>query len=130
MVGLKPVAHALSPHAAGHFPLAHVGPEEGEVVGQDDGGGVGPILEQRAVFPEQRVQMGRVIGAEAAEGDEQLGAGDDVDGVELQAGDAADGGEEVGFAGVRPRRFEVLGDNGQATGVLGREDEWGGHGRG
>ncbi len=122
-VGFLPVAHALPPHAAGHFPLVHVGPEEGVVVGQDDGGGVGPILEQGAVFPEQRVQMGRVIGAEAAEGYKQLCAGDDVDRVELQAGDAADGGEEVGFGGVRPRRLEVLGHDGQAAGVLGGEDE-------
>jgi len=77
---------------------------------------VRPILEQRFVIPQQCFQVGRVIFAQATERHQQLRAGDDVDRVDLQAGDAADNVEQVGAAGVRPRRFQLRSENDQTAG--------------
>ena len=55
------------------------------VAGADDRGRVRPVLEQAPLAPEQRLQVGGVVGAEAAPQDQLVAAGDHADRVELEA---------------------------------------------
>ena len=115
MVCLQPVFHALAPDAAGHIPLSHLRPEDSVVVCQHDRRGMGPILEQLPVLPEQGAQVIRIVDAEAAKWDQQLRSGDGVDRVDLQASDAANRLKQIGFCRVGFRRFEFLDSYGQTA---------------
>jgi hypothetical protein len=65
-----------------------------EVFGEDERGGMRPVLEQAPLVPQEAVQVGRVVSAEAAPEDEEVGARDCARWVELQAAEVADGLED------------------------------------
>jgi hypothetical protein len=66
-----------------------------EVFGEDERGGMRPVLEQAALLPQETVEVGRVVSAEAAPEDEEVGARDCARRVELQAAEVADGLEDA-----------------------------------
>ena len=63
---------------AAHMPMVN-----GVLFGENDGGGVRPILEQGAVFPEQAVEFSTIVMAQAAPQNEVLWALNDADGIKL-----------------------------------------------
>lgn len=54
---------------------------------------MGEMLEDGAVFGEERVQHGLAVALGAAPQDVMMGAGDDLDGIELHESEAVDQGE-------------------------------------
>src|SRR5690606_34785493 len=67
------------------FVPLHAPPEVGEEVDRDDRGGVTPVLKDRAMGIEHRIEPRRVIDAQAAPEHQVLATGHDVDGVDLDA---------------------------------------------
>ena len=75
--------------------LGHAPPEERFVRDGEQAGGVRPVLEELAVRARQLLEVRHVVGAETAERDDELGACDHVDRVELDHADGVDEGSEV-----------------------------------
>jgi hypothetical protein len=88
---------------------------------REERGLVRPIFEQAALAfpaPGGAVDEGAVVRAQAREGREVMGAGEDVDAVDLVEAEALDGAAEVGGGDLRrPRRAEALGGEGDAAGL-------------
>ena len=68
---------------------------EGQVFGEDERGGVRPVLEQAPLLPQEAIEVGRVVGAQAAPEDEEVGARDCARWIELKAAEVADGLEDA-----------------------------------
>jgi hypothetical protein len=68
---------------------------EGQVFGEDERGGVRPVLEQAPLLPQEAIEVGRVVGAQAAPEDEEVGARDCTRWIELKAAEVADGLEDA-----------------------------------
>jgi len=121
LVRLEPASH---PRVLGHPVLPHHHPVNRVILGQHDRGGVGPVLEQPALPPQQRVEVGPVERAQPAPQDEQVAARHHVDRVELQYPQAAQHLPQP----VEPRRGlrgsgtgQVLAPDGQPPGLPQRQ---------
>ena len=64
-------------------------------VGGHERGGVGPVLEHLAAVVEPAPERLLVVGTEAGEEGEEVGPGDDVDGVDLHGAQPVEHGLEV-----------------------------------
>ena len=89
---------------AGARVAAHQQRVDRVVAGADDRGRVRPVLEQAPVAPEQRVQVGQVVAAQAAPEDQLVAAGDHADRVELEGAQVGGHRHDRLGAGRRRRR--------------------------
>src|SRR6266446_986888 len=81
-----------------------------------------PVLEESPLLPEQGVEEQGIIRAEATPQHEQMTAGDDVDGVKLQASEPTDYVHDAFNVSTRMRPRQALSHNGQPTGHGTRND--------
>ena len=82
-----------------------------------------PVLEQRAAGAGIGQQQPGVVGAETTERDDELGAGQHVDGIELDGAQLARQSGDVGQSrpAARARAVQPLGLQRQPDGLPGRE---------
>src|SRR5579875_2638072 len=107
-------------------PALHAVAEQRVEVPREQRGGVAPVLEPAAARCPELQEAGGLVGADAAPGHEELRAGQDVDGVELDGADLGHHGIEgaglrPGPGGSGPSGGEALRAHGQAAGVALRQ---------
>ncbi len=79
---------------------------------------VGVVLEQRALLPEQPLQVGRVVGAEPRPPDEQLAACYRVGGIDLDAPQPLGDRHDPGAVRRQPLPGEQLGGDAEASNLI------------
>ena len=113
-VGLHPRSPAPEPAAFTGLPAEHGDPVNRIVLGEDDGCGVRPVLEEQMIAPEEPVQDTRVVRTKAAPQDQPVAGRNHADRVELQATQLTDHLQHAGGIRAGPRAGQPLSGDGQA----------------
>jgi hypothetical protein len=95
--------------------------EECVLLYRDETRSVSPVLKERPVWVEKRIQICRLKGAEPAEHHQIVAAGHDIDRVQLQEADASDRFQECLLVRKRGAPVESLFHDGQNAGRVERQ---------
>jgi len=89
---------------------------DGVILRQHNRSRMRPVFEESTLLPEQEVQESWIIGSEATPQHEQMTAGDDIDGVKLQAPEPTNDIHDPFGVSMRTRSRQTLSHNGRPTG--------------